>query len=903
MPVRKPLLLVLLLLMGTVTLAAQTRFEYWPGAAYDPSVPSPRKVLGYESGERISSHAALMKYMETLAAALPNRVRMFEYATSWQGRKLVYVAVGSEANIRRLDEIRTGMQRLSDPRKTAPADARKLIASLPAVVWLGNGVHGNEISGPEASLMVAYHLVAARRDKVVDDILANTLVLIDPTQNPDGRDRFVHHFEQSYGIEPQAHPLALEHTEPWPGGRTNHYLFDMNRDWFALTQPETRGRVKALLEWFPLVFVDLHEMGADSTYYFAPEAVPYNPHLAKDQRDSLEWFGRNNARWFDKFGFSYFTREIFDAFYPGYGASWPSFYGSVAMTYEQASARGLLMRRSDESVFHFRDTVRQQFVASIATAETAARHREQLLANFYRYRQTAIEEGQNEPVREYILLRTGDVSAVDKLALLLAQQGVEVRRATASFRNAGKEYPAGSYSISLAQPAKRLIRTLLDPSVPMEAEFVKEQERRRQKKLPDEIYDVTAWSLPLLYNVEAVSAAEASQGDFEMLAPNAVLPGRVTGGKAELAYLAPWGTAASGRLLTAALRAGLAVWSTDRSFRQEGVEYPPGTLIFKVKENPATIHELIPKLAAAAGASVIATNTGWVEDGVNFGSRHVLRVRKPNIALAWDTPASSYSAGHTRFVLERQYDFPVTAIRSRLLANADLSRFDVIILPDQGMGGYAATLGEAGVRRLKSWVTGGGTLIGLVGAVAFLADPKVALLSVAQEEAPRATEPPKRPEQPEARVAGKLLQKEEDYLKAIQPEKELPDAATGAIVRASLDEDHWITAGLGKTVNVLVEGRAIFTPVKLDKGVNAAFFQAPDQLLLSGHLWEENRKQMAYKPFVVVQRDGRGLVVGFTADPNFRAYVDGLNILFLNAVFRGAARATPAPGEGFEWRN
>ncbi len=406
-PIRRILALVLLAAFATPA-AAQGKFEFWPGASYDSRIPTIRQVLGYDAGERITSHTNLMKYLEALAGAVPNQVKLFEYGKTWEGRKLIYAAVGSEANIKRLDSIREAMQRLADPRRTTAAEAKQLIADLPAVIWLGYGVHGNEISSPDAALLTAYHLVASRNDRVVDDILSNAVVLIDPIQNPDGRDRFVHNFEIAEGLEPDAHPLAAEHNEPWPGGRTNHYYFDMNRDWFALTQPETVGRVRALQQWYPLVFVDLHEMGSDSTYYFAPEAVPYNPHLAKDQRESLDLFGRNNAKWFDQYGFSYFTREVYDAFYPGYGASWPAYYGSVAMTYEQASVRGLLVRRSDETSMHFRDSVRHHFVASVSTAETAARNREKLLNDFYRYRQTAIQEGASEQIKAYVLTRRGD---------------------------------------------------------------------------------------------------------------------------------------------------------------------------------------------------------------------------------------------------------------------------------------------------------------------------------------------------------------------------------------------------------------------------------------------------------------------------------------------------------------
>jgi hypothetical protein len=868
-------------------LAAESKFEFWPGASYDPRIPTYGKVLGYQPGERITWHAGLMKYLEALAGAT-RQVKIFEYAKSWEGRKLVYAAVGSEANLKRLEEIRAGMQKLADPRRTPEAEARKLMATLPAVIWLAYGVHGNEISSPEAALLTAYHLLAARKDKMVDDILANVLVLIVPTQNPDGRDRFVHHFEQSEGLEPDAQPVAAEHVEPWPGGRSNHYLFDLNRDWFALTQPEILGQAKALQEWFPLVYVDLHEMGADSTYYFAPEAVPYNPHLTQEQTKSLEWFGRNNARWFDQFGFDYFTREVFDAFYPGYGASWPAYHGSIAMTYEQASTRGLIVRRSDESMLLFRDTVRHHLVASLSSCETAARNREKLLDQFYRYRKTAIEEGARENIREYILPRQGNTSAVDKLAALLGEQGIEIKRAAAAFRNAGREYPAGSYVISLAQPAKRLIRNLLDLQVPMEEKFVKEQERLRRKKLPDEIYDVTAWSLPLSFNLEAVPSAEISQGNFQAVKPERIPPGKVNG-KATVAYLAPWGTQAAGRLLAAALRKELHILSADKPFTQESRTYPAGTLIFKVKDNLPGLPETLEKLAGATGAEIQATGSGWVDEGVNFGSRYVVRVRKPAVALAWDRPTSSTSAGWTRFVLERQFEYPVTAIRGQLLGTADLSRFQALILPEASGEGYSQAFGANGTRRLKDWVAAGGTLIGLGNAVSYLADPKVNLLAVQQEELPRPETKAKKPETEGARVPGKLLASEDEYSKAIQAETELPDRVLGVMAKARLDPDHWMTAGLGETVTAMVSGRSIFTPIKLDKGVNAAVFLGPDKLLASGYLWEENRKQLAYKPLLIVQREGRGLVIGFTADPNFRAYMDGMNLLFINAVLRGPA--------------
>lgn len=887
---------VFCLIFLALPLAAQKPFEFWPGAAYDPAIPTHRKVLGYEPGERITTHDGILRYLNALAAATP-RLKLFEYGETWEGRKLVYAALGSEANMRRLPEIRASIERLADPRKTPAPEARKLAANLPAVVWLAYGVHGNEISSPDAALLACYHLLAARNDKMAEQILANVLLLVTPIQNPDGRERFIHHFEQNRGPEPDASPAAAERNEAWPGGRSNHYLFDMNRDWVALTQPEIRDQVKALLKWHPQVFVDLHEMGSDHTYFFAPDADPYNPHLTREQRESLSLFGKNNARWFDQFGIDYFTRDVFDAFYPGYGASWPAYHGAIAMTYEQASVRGLVVRKSNGNLLHFRDSVRHHFVASLSTAETAARNREKLLDGFYRYRATAIEEGTNEPVKEYVLPRGRDASATDKLAGLLVRHGVEVARATSPFSNGGREFPAGSYVVRLAQPAKRLIRTLLDPAVPMDAPFLAAEENRRRARRPSEIYDVTAWSLPLMFNVEAVPCAQVSQGQFQPATRELILPGEVRG-KAAVAYLVSWGSAAAGRLLATALRQNLRVLSSDKPFTLNSTKYPSGTLIFKLNENPPDLHERLTALARSTGAAVEATGTGWVEEGVNFGSRWVVHVRKPAIAMAWDNPVSSSAAGATRYVLERQFGYPVTAIRTQHLSQADLSKFHVLILPPGG--NYAQVLGPAGIRRIKEWVSTGGTLVATGAAVSFLAEKGVELLAVAQEDLYREAEP-KKAETPSApapgeppsaaRVPGRLLASESDFRKAIQAEKEPPDGVSGVLVRARFDPDHWITAGMGETVTALIAGRSIYSPIKLDKGVNAAYFDAPDEVLASGYLWEENRKQLAFKPLLIVQPEGRGNVVGFTADPTFRAYMDGLNVLFLNAVFRGPSHA------------
>jgi len=884
---------------------AQDDFVFWPNANYDPAIPTIEDVLGYPSGNRITWHRDAIRYFEALEEAVPDRVSVSRYAQSWEGRDLIYVVVSSAENMARIEDVKAGMQRLADPRQTTRAEAEEIITSQPAVTWLSYGVHGNEISSTDAAMLTAYHLLASRGDARVADIMRDTVVVLDPMQNPDGRDRFVHHFEMSEGILADSSRISAEHDEPWPGGRTNHYLFDLNRDWFILTQPETRGRVRILQEWYPVAYVDAHEMGSDGTYYFAPEAVPYNPHLAADQRASLTLFGKTNARWFDTFGFDYFTREVYDAFYPGYGASWPLFFGSVAMTYEQASARGLVFRQYDGNDLTYRYTVRNHFVTSLGTAETVAVNREKLLTDFYDYHVTAIDEGESESIRSYILPTQADQPAANKLAGLLVQQGVDVGRATSVFSACGQSYEAGSYVINTGQPAKRLIRTLMDPDVPLEEGFVAEQERRRARNLSDQIYDVTAWSMPLMMNVRADSCNRTISAPMMAAGPELILPGTVSGGSGSVGYLVPWGTAPAVRLLANALRQGLAVKSTNLSFTHQGTRYPSGTLIIDAADNPDDLAELIAELAATTGANTVAVDDSWVTDGPNFGSGNVIRFNAPNVAIAWDRPTSPYVAGNTRFVIERQFDYPVTPIRTTRVASSDLSLYQVLILPETGRGqDYASVLGENGIANLKDWVSKGGVLIGIGNANRFLGDPNVDLLSIRRENAVVEGDDEKSgggggngggddDVEQESTVAGQYVSGDSEYRDLITPEKDSPDSVAGVLVKADVDSEHWLGAGVASTLNVLVRGSDVYTPIRLDKGVNVARFLAADELLASGYIWDENRRQLAYKPFAVAQRSGQGYVVGFTQDPNVRAYLDGLNVIFMNAIFRGSAQARP----------
>ncbi|RZO65601.1 MAG: peptidase [Parvularculaceae bacterium] len=865
--------------------------EFWPGARYDANIPTMKRVLGYAPGEKITSPSDALRYMRALAAAAPDRVKIFDYATSWQGRPLAYAAIGSAENIKKLGEVKAAMQALADPRKTNDAAAALLIDQTPGTAWLGYAVHGNEISTTDAALYTAYHLLAALGDPVTQEIHKNAVVFIDPVQNPDGRARFVSHFENTLGLAPSGSRIAAERREPWPSGRMNHYLFDLNRDWYTQSQPESRGKTAAILDWKPLIVVDLHEMGTDSTYYFAPAAQPLNPHLTEGQLNSVETVGRNNAKWFDRFGFPYFIKDVYDGLYPGYGDTWPAFYGAASLTYEQASPRGLKAQRTDGTGYTYGDAVRNHFVASISTAQTAAAKRKELLATFYDYNKTAVTEGQKEPRKTYIFPARDDSVAAWELAELLTRQGIKVQTAQDDFTSCGKAYKRGAHIVRAAQPAKRLIRTLLDSDSPMDAAFIKEQERRRAKGLGPAVYDVTGWSLPVAHNVDMAvcNAALPVSDTFKPFDTNPA-KGVVTGPRAASAYLVEWGNVNAVRFLTHALRDGLHVKSADSAMTIGERTFAAGTLIFETAANDRDLRTRLARIAAHTGANVQALASTWVDAGPSFGGAATPRIDAPNIALAWDAPTDPLKAGATRFVLERRLDYPVTPVRVAHLGDKGLDQFDVLILPG-ARGRYDTALGTSGTRALQDWVRRGGVLISIAEATRWLANPDTNLLSIRRENAATRGGVPSRGEKAGAFVDGVLLENEAAATKATEPAKERPDPSLGVLGRAQVDADHWLGAGVKPTIATLINGGDIYTPITQDNGVNIARFVGANDLLASGYLWEETAKQFAYKPFVVVERHGDGMVIAFTQDPTFRAQMNGLDILLANAVLRAPAHS------------
>ena len=853
--------------------------ELAPGTRYDPSIPTLEEVVGHDFREEVTPPDQMVQYFEALVDAAPERTHLIHYADSWEGRPLVMLVIASAERMERLEETLAGLQRLADPRGLSRADGDRLLAELPVVTALVHGIHGNEISSGGAAMAEAYHLLAARGDEGVDRTLAESLVLIDPAENPDGRARFVMQNTSGQARWPDPATWSAEHDEPWPGGRGNHYLFDMNRDVFIQSQPETRGKVAIFREYVPHVVVDLHEMSGNSSYFFPPTAPPSNPWLTEQQMDLMDVFGEANAAEFDRRGFRYFNRATYDAFYPGYVDMWPMIQGAVAMTYEQASARALVLRRNDGDLLTYGDGVLHHFTAAIRTAETAALNRERILGEYLAFRRSAVALGGQGPA-EFVLTSEHDPGMADRLARSLVLNGIEVFAASGPVTVGDRTLAAdNAFIIPGSQPAYRMLRNLLDPDTPMDPEFVRRQNERRALRKPDEIYDVTAWSMSTLWDVEVIPSQRETGARGERIASDAPYP-TVSLGPAVVGYLLPWGTSAAAATAEA-LRDGIRVRAAGGAFTLGGREYGVGTAIVRSSENPPDLADRLGAIATRHGAEVVPIDDSYVREGVSLASNRTRALREPRVLLVYDEPGSAYSVGWARYVLERRYGQRTTVVRASSFGRAILSEYDVIVFPS---GDYGSAVGSGLVDRLQSWMRDGGTLITMAASSQWAASEDVGLLNTTSErrggraEGEDPTEEEDTPDQPI------------DFLEAIAPEDEAPEQTPGAILKVILDDEHWLSAGTDGEIGAVVQGSRIFSPIKLDEGQNVGRYADEGDLVLGGIVWDEAEPQLANKAFLIHQPIGRGQLVAFAEDPNYRAYAEATQLLFMNAVLLGPGR-------------
>ncbi len=838
----------------------------------EAQVPSFREVSGHAFGERITVHHEMVRYLERLGET-SDRVTVVDQGASWEGRRLVLAMVTSPENHSSLAQIQADAQRLGDPRTLSADEAAALVTTHPAVVWYGGSIHGFELSGSEGVLKLLERLTTGN-DPATLEVLDNTVILIDPMLNPDGRDAHAYLNHENIGRtpNPQRDDWANDFTS-WQSTkfRTGHYYHDTNRDWFAHTQPEARHRIATIVRWRPQFVVDMHEMGPDVEFYFDPPDVPYGPFFPDYAFRGFQGLNAAYAAAFDSAGFQYMTRERYNYFYPGYTTSQGSYQGAVGMLYEQGSTRGLALTRPDGSVRTLADALEQQYVAAWTAARYAATNRTQILQDYYDAQVAAIADG-SEGYRRYLLPAEGDPGHVAELVNALMRGGIEVDRLTGDAvvsgvrdragRDVGQRtFAAGTYLVEAAQPRNRLVRVLLEPDVPLPQDFLASARQRVERAENPRFYDITAWSLPLMFNVGGYSTTDAATWSTERVSDPVAPEGAGMSGRAEYAYLIDGRRAASVAALYHLTHQGHRAAVTLRPTRIGGRDIPSGTVVVRVGQNDESVHDAVRVLGERFALNISGVTTGLADPGrfPSLGSADVLPVRKPEIAIVSEDPVRGYSFGYAWHTLDRQYEIPTTVLRTRSVSGTPLDRFDVIVIPEAGS--LRSAIDSAGVERIRRWIRDGGTLVTIGRGTEFARDSAAAGIQLGSWY-------------------------DSDDAKDAQA-----FTVPGAIVRVDLDPEYWLAAGYGQTAfPALVTSSRLYSPPEGPPSSSRRVvgrYAPRDSLLISGHAWDESLDRLPGKVFVYEERVGAGRVIAFAEEVNWRSYWRGANRMFLNAVVIG----------------
>ena len=907
-----------LLLLAALPLAAQrpsadslrddAKFSFYAKGPYRATVPKPDDLLGYGIGTWHTQYASQERVLLAIAGAATDRVRVEEIGRTNEKRTMRIYVVSSPENIARLDQIRADLDRIADPRGASAAELDAAAARTPAVVWFSGSVHGDEVPGFEASMALLYHFAATEDPKTLA-LLKDAIVIINPSSNPDGHERFSVWSNSIAVGSPERPGLEQQRGQPWTiSGRYNHYRFDMNRDLIATTQQEVRNIVGGMLRWHPMVTADLH--GYTVQYYMAPASRPINGNISGWPNKWNEVVGAGNARAFDEFGWLYYVRDQFDLYYPGYYDTWPALTGATGATYETDGGPSLLKRRDDGTLLSLRDGIAKHFTTAIATFETTAARATERVKDYLSFRQSAVADGKAQPMKRVVFAPGSDPARAAELAAALLRGGVEVHRLSQPLTSAKthaysddavapRTFPAGSFVVDMAQPQGRLAKAVLEPDPALDPVFAKRQlehfkrniERGKNAGGEDyEFYDITAWALPVAFGVDSWWTEDAAPMTGDRLAlpgepaprvngevlPVAVRGGIVEGAGAKSAYLWRNDRAGASRLAGQLLQEGYKLAIASEPIQTGKVDWPRGTWVARVSRNDGTLAARIDALAKAAGVEVVGANTAFPETAqFGTGSGSTVAVREPKIAIAADQGIGLGAYGAIWWSFEQRYDIKFTPVALASLGG-DLSAFSVIIIPDGGVN----SLGKGA--SLKTWMERGGTLITMGRATSWAAREETGM-TTARILADSSKDDKKKDEAPVA-ASDSLL-----AIKSPSANPNVPQSVPGTHFDAVFDLTHWLTLGVEKQrTTVLVDGDAF---LKLSKeGSNVAVFPVTGPLKRAGFAFPDNTERLLKGTALVVEEKvGRGHLVMFANDPMFRGWWRALDRVVMNAVLLGAS--------------
>jgi len=829
-------------------------YYFADGASFLPEIPSPEAFLGYPIGSFHTRHDQIVAYMKELAER-SDRATYQEIGMTYERRPMPVLTVTTPGNHARLDEI----QSLHLAASASDGDVASA-ADVPVIVHLGYGVHGNETSSSEAAMLTAYWLVAGTGE--VEGYLREGVFFIEPNLNPDGRDRHTWWANLNRAEPFVADPLDREHNEVWPGGRTNHYWFDLNRDWLPLVNPESRARIDWHQRWRPNVVTDFHEMGASSTYFFEPsEPVgSWNPLLPEEiYTDITMRFADDWAAALDSLGSLYFTKEVYDNSYPGYGSTYPNFLGGLGLVFEQASARGHIQESTSHGILTFPFAIRNHLRTALATVRVAVEERQALRAYQHNFFVSALSEAANDPVDGWIFGDPADVSLNRDFIDLLLRHGIEVYEANEA-RTVGAHTfePGSAWVVPAAQSQYRLARSIFE----------------RTETFADSVfYDASTWTVSLAYGMPD---GEIRSGGLPLGRAVTVVPSRTVPDvpRSSVAYLLDWRDSQGPRALQAlqarGVRAEVATNPITAATVSGTVSLGRGAISIPVVAQTMdadALHAAVVEVSQEVGIPVSAAASSYSAAGQDLGSRGFLPVHVPRVLLAVGEGMSGYEAGQIWHLLDQRVGMPVTKVDVTDVGRIDWSRYDVLIL----VSGNLSFLEGPRLDALRGWIRGGGTLVAIRGAAAWAARNEL----TPNVEAPSVG----RPQDEDAEETSERI----DYERS--SDLQGAQAIGGSIWQADLDLSHPL--GFGYTRRTL--------PVWRD---HSFFFALPDNPYitvarltsdphLSGYVSDENAASLAGSPSVIADQLGQGSVVLLIDNPNFRGYWRGMNRLLLNALFFG----------------
>lgn len=880
--------LIAFVLVAVQQVSAQNNYYFPKATTLDSRIPTPEQFLGYPIGSYFTRVEQVNAYFRELAR-ISDRVHVQSIGKTYEQREQIIVTITAPSNYNKLEQIRQEHLSQIDPAKPVLAN------NAPIIIHLGYGVHGNETSSTEVSLLTGYYL-AASQDPETQKWLSESVIFIDPCLNPDGRDRAANWHNAYHSFPPVGDPIDKEHVEGWPAGRTNHYFTDLNRDWLNLVQVESRNRIEFFHKWYPNVQIDFHEQGTNATYYFEPtpkrHESPIVPQFLYDYQAIL---AKYHAKALDDIGSFYFTKENYDNLSPIYGSTYPKFFGSVAATFEQASSRGV-QQESTNGLVTFAFTIRNHLATSFSTIRGAVAEKAGLFKvqkDFFKY---ALEQGQKSTAKSYVFGDSKDVNLTQKFLGLLLQHRIKVYELNDNYSQDGKTFEKGkSYVVPAAQPNFLLVHSLFEENI-----------------LTDSIYyDNTGWSIIHAYGLKYAKAAAPVAKAAEVSSLN-LAKGEVEGGKSAYAYLLNYSDYNASKALYKLLIKNILVKTAFKSFTVNAGTgkraFSSGSLVIPVVGQTISadsLYKAVQEVAANTHINVLAVNGGFSAEGIDLGSSNIKAIRKPEVALAFGQGVTASEAGQVWFLLNQQLDLPVTKIDLSNFVRASLKRYNVLVLP---AGNYTAWDNTV-VEKLKAWVNDGGTLITFQTATAWAVQQGLVKEKLVEADfasrGGRGDIPPPAPEQNSAKTSSpaqaaaathrtnapaaiegndavkKEKQSRLDY--ARQEDVEGSRRINGAIFQADLDITHPIAFGVtSRKLFINKNGPTILVPSTNKYTTVAQYSSKP---FVNGYSSKTNVNRVANSAAIIATASGNGEVVLFADDPTYRGYWLGTNRLFLNAIF------------------